>query len=94
MALPTAAIASTTSSTGITLSIPANAISAATIAWAAAPALRFTQGTSTSPATGSHTNPNIFFKAIATACPTCLGLPPYSSTAAPAAIAAAEPHSA
>ena len=52
------------------------------------------QGISTRPATGSHTSPRIFFKAIATAWETIWGVPPASSVIAAAAMAAAEPHSA
>lgn len=52
------------------------------------------QGISTSPATGSQTNPKRFFSAKASACDDCCGVPPIISTTAAAAIAAAEPHSA
>ena len=67
MASPTRFIARITSSGGIALSIPARANSAATKAFATPEAFRLMQGISTSPATGSHTNPKTFFKAIATA---------------------------
>src|SRR5699024_7161650 len=87
-------IASITSSVGILEVTPAKAISAETIAFDAPAAFLFTQGTSTKPATGSHTKPSIFFKQIAKASDDCCGVPPASSTVAPAAIAAAEPTSA
>ena len=83
-----------TSSTGITDFIPERDISAAKIATVAAKPLRLTHGTSTSPATGSQANPNKFFIASATAFPICSASPPAKSTSAPAAIPAAEPHSA
>ena len=69
-------IASITSSTGITDFIPARDISAARIATVVANPLRFTQGTSTSPATGSQAKPNKFLIAKATALPICSGEPP------------------
>ena len=55
---------------------------------------RFTQGTSTRPATGSHTRPSRFFRAMARAWPIWSGVPPRKSTRAPAAMAAAVPTSA
>ena len=87
-------MASNTSSAGIRLLIPASAMSAAIIAIDAPAALRFTQGTSTNPATGSQTRPSIFFKAIAKACALVSASPPIASTIAAAAIALAEPISA
>ncbi len=53
--------------------MPARAISAATKAPATPEALRLIQEISTRPATGSHTSPRIFFKAIATAWETDMG---------------------
>ena len=47
------------SSAGMKLVMPANAISAAKRACIALPPLRLMQGTSTNPATGSHTNPSM-----------------------------------
>ena len=83
-----------TSSTGMRLSIPASAISAAEIAFTAPMTLRLTHGTSTRPATGSHTRPIRFLSAIATAWPICSFVPPRSDTSAPAAMADAVPISA
>ena len=51
--------------------MPASAISAALTALTAPMTLRLTQGTSTSPATGSQTRPIRFFSAMATAWPIC-----------------------
>ena len=82
------------SSAGMTVEQPASASSAETKATATAEALRFTHGTSTSPATGSQTSPSRFWIADATAQDACAGVPPASSTIAAAAIAAAEPVSA
>ena len=62
MESPTHFMASMASSAGIKLPMPASAISAAKSACTAAPPLRFMQGTSTSPATGSHTSPSMFLK--------------------------------
>src|SRR5690606_15040050 len=87
-------IASITSSVGITLRTPARAMSAATMAMAAPIALRLTQGASTNVATGSHTRPSMFFKAMATASADMEGVPPAISTTAAAAIPVAEPTSA
>ena len=56
--------------------------------------LRYTQGTSTRPPTGSHTRPIRFISAMDTAAAACWGWPPASSTAAAAAMAAAAPTSA
>ena len=83
-----------TSSVGMRDSIPARASSAAESAFIAPATLRLTHGTSTSPATGSHTRPIMFFSAIASACAICCGLPPCRYTSAAADIAAAEPISA
>ncbi len=55
---------------------------------------RLMQGISTRPATGSHTRPRTFLKAMAMASSSCLGVPPAISTMAAAAMAEAEPHSA
>src|SRR5690606_16618887 len=79
---------------GIRLVTPAKARSAETIAKEEPAALRLTHGTSTSPATGSQTSPNIFFNVIANASEHCCGDPPAISTIAAAAIAPAEPTSA
>ena len=87
-------IASSTSSAGILLFIPANAKSAAISAVEAPAAFLFTQGTSTNPATGSHTRPSIFFNAMANAWAHISASPPIASTIAAAAIALAEPISA
>ena len=94
MSLPTLLIAPTTSSNGIILEIPARAMSAANTAFAAPIALRFIQGHSTSPATGSHTSPSMFLTAIAAALNEAAGDAPQSSASAAAAIADAEPISA
>ena len=94
MSLPTLRIAPTTSSNGIILEIPARAMSAANTAFAAPIALRFIQGHSTSPATGSHTSPSMFLTAIADALNEAAGDAPQSSASAAAAIADAEPISA
>ena len=85
---------SMTWSTGTRLSMPARAMSAALTAFTAPMTFRFTQGTSTSPATGSQARPSRFFRAMATAWPICSGVPPRRSTRAPAAMAAAVPTSA
>lgn len=94
MERPTSYMAIITSSAGILLLMPAKAISAATTADEAPTPFRFTQGTSTSPATGSHTNPSIFLSAIAIASADCCGVPPAISTTAAAAIPVADPTSA
>src|SRR5699024_513409 len=65
--LPMRYIAPITSSQGIRLVTPASAKSADIIARVDPPAFLFTQGTSTSPATGSQTRPSIFFKVRANA---------------------------
>ena len=70
--------------------IPARASSAAVKAPVTPEAFRLIQGISTRPATGSHTRPRMFFRAMATAEPTISGVPPASSTI----VADAEPHSA
>ena len=82
------------SSAGITFVMPASAISAAINAFPAPIAFRFTQGTSTRPATGSQTSPNKFPSAVAKASELSCGVPPAASTAAAAAIALALPTSA
>src|SRR5699024_4171084 len=87
-------IAPITSSQGIRLVTPAKDISADIIANVEPPALRFTQGTSTRPATGSQTRPSMFFSVIAKASDDCCGVPPAISTIAAEAIAPAEPTSA
>lgn len=61
---PTRNMASTISSKGITLSIPAKAISAQIKALTVPVALRLEQGTSTRPATGSHTSKKSILQAI------------------------------
>src|SRR5699024_1465001 len=83
-----------TSSQGIRLVTPASAISAETIANDEPAAFRFTQETSTSPATGSQTRPSIFFNVMAKASADCCGVPPAISTIAAEAMAPAEPTSA
>ncbi len=60
-------MASITSSQGMPPSSPARAMSAQDMALTAPITLRFTQGTSTSPATGSHTSPSTFCSAMAQA---------------------------
>src|SRR5699024_9345789 len=87
-------IAPMTSSQGILLVTPASAMSAETIATDDTPAFRFTNGASTSPATGSQTRPSIFFNVIAKASADCCGVPPAISTIAADAIAPADPTSA
>ena len=91
---PTLRMAVTTSSKGMTLSIPAMTISLHSTALAAPMALRLMQGHSTSPATGSHTSPITFFISFAAACRHISGVPPRSSVNALAAMAAADPVSA
>ena len=54
----------------------------------------FTQGTSTSPATGSQTRPKRLFKAKAQALALCSIVPPLKYTSVALAIADAEPISA
>ena len=87
-------MASITSSQGMAQVTPAKAISAAVRAFTAPITFRFTQGTSTSPATGSHTSPIRFWRAAAQACAICSGAPPMRDTRAAAAMAEAEPTSA
>ena len=87
-------IAATASSKGIFELTPAITISAVHKAFIAPETFLFAQGISTRPATGSQTNPNTFLKMIAAASKLIFGVPPISSTTAPEAIAAAEPHSA
>ena len=94
MASPTFFMARMVSSAGMALPMPASASSAATKAPATPEALRLMQGISTRPATGSHTRPRMFFRAMATASLAWAGVPPASSTMAAAAMAAALPHSA
>ena len=74
--------------------MPARAMSAALMAFTAPMTLRLTQGTSTRPATGSHTRPMRFFRAMATAWPICWPVPSRRATRAPAAMAEAVPISA
>src|SRR5699024_12513253 len=92
--LPMRYIAPITSSQGIRLVTPASAKSADIIARGDPPAFLFTQGTSTSPATGSQTRTSIFFKVRANASADRAGLPPAITTIAADAIAPAEPTSA
>ena len=87
-------MASSTWSGGTRLVIPARAIWAADMASIAPMTFRLTQGTSTSPPTGSHTRPSRFFTAMAQASAICSGVPPWRWTSAAAAMAAAEPISA
>ena len=87
-------MASMTSSQGIALSTPDRAISAQDRALTAPITFRLTQGTSTSPATGSHTRPIRFWRAVAQAQAICSGVPPSRATRAAAAMAEAEPTSA
>src|SRR5699024_6060104 len=87
-------IAPITSSHGMRLVTPASDMSADTMAREDPPAFRFTQGTSTKPATGSQTRPSIFFNVIAKASDDCCGVPPAISTMAAEAIALADPTSA
>ena len=87
-------MASMTSSQGMTFSTPARASSAAVRALTAPMTFRLTQGTSTSPATGSHTSPSRFWRAVAQAAAICSGEPPSRETSAAAAMAEAEPISA
>ena len=83
-----------TSSQGMGLPTPARASSAAVRALTAPMTLRLTQGSSTSPATGSHTRPIRFWRAVAQAQAICSGVPPSRATRAAAAMAEAEPTSA
>ena len=87
-------MASITSSAGITLFIPAIDISAAITAFNAPAAFLFTQGTSTSPATGSQARPSIFLIAKAQEFIIISGVCPIRYAAAAAAMPAAEPISA
>lgn len=73
---------------------PERAIWALTKATEAAVALRFWQGTSTRPPTGSHTRPSNDIITFAPAARQRSGAPPASATAAAAAMAAALPTSA
>ena len=73
---PTSRMASTTSSGGTAERMPASARSALDMAIIAPAALRLTHGTSTSPATGSHTRPSRILIAIAAAWQTASALPP------------------
>ena len=82
------------SSTGMQEPMPARAISAEEKAMTTPPALRFTQGISTRPATGSQTRPSWLAMATAQASAHCEGVPPDSSTMAAAVMPAALPHSA
>ena len=74
--------------------MPASAIWALARATAAPAALRFWHGTSTRPATGSHTSPMRLMSALPAASRHCSAEPPKSSTTAAAAMPAAEPTSA
>src|SRR5262249_55378815 len=94
IASPIFTIASTTSSIGMTLSTPARAVCAPVRASIAVNPLRTTQGTSTSPATGSQARPSVFWSVSAAACTDILGVPPSRNASAPAAIAAPTPCSA
>ena len=94
MASPTARMASMTSSQGMALVTPARAISAQERALTAPMTLRLTQGTSTSPATGSHTSPRVLLRAMAQAWVIWKGVPPITCTSAAAAMPEAEPTSA
>ena len=87
-------MAESISSKGMSCRMPLRAISAATRALATPAALRFWQGYSTSPPTGSHTRPSMFMRTVEAALRHSSGLPPMSSTAAEAAMAAATPTSA
>ena len=87
-------MASITSSQGMALSTPDRAISAQDRAFTAPITLRLTQGTSTSPATGSHTRPRVLDRAMAQAWAICSGVPPITDTRAAAAMPEAEPTSA
>ena len=91
---PTVYTASSISSNGISCRTPERAISAAIVAFATPAALRFWQGYSTSPPTGSQTRPSIFIRTVDAAARDCSGDPPISSTVADAAIADAIPTSA
>lgn len=84
-------IARIASSAGIGLRMPASASCAATRAPATPAALRWMQGISTRPATGSHTRPNTLPREMDTASPSISGVPPHNSTRAAAAMAAALP---
>ena len=92
--LPTLYIAATVSSNGIMFNIPAKHNSADIKAFATPIAFLPWQGTSTSQAIGSHTNPITFCKQCDAACTACSGLPPIISTTPADAIAAAAPVSA
>ena len=94
MLRPILRIASITSSGGILLKIPAIVISAEVMAFTAPMTLRFTHGTSTSPATGSHASPSRFLSASAAALAISSAPPPRRYVTPPAAIAEAEPISA
>ena len=76
------------------LVIPERAISAEARATADEVALRLTHGTSTKPATGSHTSPIKPFIAKAAALMQVKGEPPPICASPAEAIAAADPHSA
>ena len=87
-------MASMTSSQGIWFTSPDRAISAQTSALEAPITLRLTQGTSTSPATGSHTRPRMLDSAMAQAWAICTAVPPMRWVMAAAAMPEAEPTSA
>ena len=87
-------MASSISSKGMSWRTPLRASSAAMRALATPAALRFWQGYSTRPPTGSHTRPSMFIRTVEAASRHCSGAPPMSSTVAEAAMAAATPTSA
>ena len=91
---PTDLRAETTSSNGSGFSTPERASCAALTALATPMALRFWQGYSTSPRTGSQTRPSRLPIAVEAASRASSGVPPRSSTRAAAAIAEADPTSA
>ena len=65
-------------STGTRLSMPARAMSAALTAFTAPMTFRLTQGTSTSPATGSQIRPRKHWRLMAAASHACCAVPPIS----------------
>ena len=82
MRRPTAYMVSSISSKGMSCFTPLRDSSAAMRALATPAALRFWQGYSTRPPTGSHTRPSRFISTVEPASIHCSGVPPISSTVA------------
>ena len=93
-AWPTESMTCAIWSNGTRLLMPARASCAELKAAATPMALRFWQGTSTRPPTGSQTRPSRLLSAMELASSACSGVPPSICTSAAAAMAAALPTSA